>query len=267
MRTKLHDLIDSIRKGTHLNAWTERPSRLPARLADEFAVMPVYVLAQEASAAMSEDLIAEADRLLAQGALPCPYGDFLLEFDVVAHDGVAHVVASVNDYDPIEVTYSCEIRGMWVSDLTIIRLQTGKGSVALPPVTVFDPIKMAGLDERTRCIEGVVKSFLAAMAVRGAETEAVEAPAALNKARVRNGRPQVRQYTGVRSLTLPKAGVTKAGGKGGTHASPVPHYRSGCSYVRRRDGREISRRPTVVNAHKLAPGQTPPTPRVAVTLC
>lgn len=265
MHSKIHDLIDAIRKGQHLDAWTECSSRLPAAVADELAVLPVYVLAQHAAEAMSDDLIEEADRLLALGALPCPHGAFVVEFDIVAPKGVVHIVATVNAHDPIEIIYSIGARGLWISDLSAIRLRSGRTEVALTRDARLDPLQMANLEGRTRVVNDVVKTLLAALAVRGAEAEAVEAPVALNKARAKKGRPPIREYTAVRSLTLPRPAPVPAERRGGTHASPVPHHRSGCSFVRR-DGRVISRRPTVVNAHLLAPGQVPPAPRVSVSM-
>lgn len=267
MRTKIHDLIAAIRRGTHIDAWTGKPTDFDPQEADALTPLPVYVIEQEAFAAMNDGLEVEANRLIAAGHLPCPHSIFCVEFDIDNGEGLTHVVATANaERQPVVVTYSCEYRGTWLGDMVYLTLRDGTFDVSLPHHArgrrdhVFDEMVW-----RAGVVNRVFKTLLGGMSVRGAVTEDVEAPAALNRARAKKGRPPVRAYTAVRSLTLPRPAPVPAERRGGTHASPVPHHRSGCSFVRR-DGRVISRRPTIVNAHKLAPGEVPPAPRVSVSM-
>lgn len=258
MKTKIHTLIEALNADAVIDTWTRKRSPMGGDLPGSLVARPLYVLDGDP---VSDELLGAFSRLQAEGGLSVPYPSFLVEFDMCGSDGTAHTVAAVNVADgQIDFSWCWEVNGRWCTDLAFVESH-GKDWA------VYGPIGYRAYDAfRTRAdrIIEVVTCLVAAFSVRGVEGERVEAPEKANRDRVSRRKPPIPSFTGVRRLTLPKAAPVKAAHKGGTHASPVPHHRAGSSFMRL--GALVTRRATVVNAHKLQPGQTPPAPRVAVSM-
>lgn len=176
------------------------------------------------------------------GVTPDEEGSFILTVGVVVYDAVANenIIAML---------------GCWGVDEEDMRFDE---QISVASTTIWDEGAKIIYDDSISDTIVIIFAFIVLLAVgvlatNGVDVETDAPPVKVNKRRVANGKPEIPPMHRVNlaeyitALNNTEHRVT-TGGKGGTHASPIPHLRRG--HIRRLAGRDTWVRDCLVNVRK-----------------
>lgn len=284
--THAHNLFDALRKGriksTVAVGAGYDPELERVRFDDRRCMeqAPVFVLGDRLNEVFTPDLFALVRERMVAGRLALPYHAMLLELSAIEDDPddaagrlipwIIQAVAPPNRNGFVLWTFGGPSREVpnWervpIPVLVVQDPERRTGGVSYFPKPDF--LTDAHYEECVGILKDTVGCFcgiLLMMDSPAVEIEAVRVPREFNRGRSLLKKSRIPDHT---ILKLPKVVYVEAPGAGGSHATPIAHWRRAHKRILA-DGREVKVRMTVVAQREGEPPPPPPVTEIVTRKC